>query len=414
METIGVGSAGRWSRFSEENVVESEVGVLQRVLVHRPGRELDWVVPDDLGELLFDEVPWLEAVQSEHDQFTAVMREHGVEVCYLGQLLAEALVDPVTRYELTRAAVDRAVLGEALYDAVVDHLDGLSSGELAERLIAGVALGEIAQLPRTLVTCSGPDLAFVVNPLPNQQFVRDSGSWIGRGVSVNRLAKPARVREAHQVKAVLRLLGGRVLWPGGSPPAPLEGGDVLVVGQGCVVVGVGERTVAAAVEALAAQLYDQQIAHTVIAVLLPKGRPTMHLDTVMTMVDWDTFLVSPLHLRQCQAFRLIPRGGGVRAVAVDDLFREIARALGVAGVRVIPIGGDSCAQRREQWSDAANVLAMRPGVVIAYDRNVHTNELLSHFGITVLPVASAELSRGRGGPHCLSCPWWRGDNDKVL
>ena len=395
-------------------MVESEVGVLQRVLVHRPGRELDWVVPDDLGELLFDEVPWLVAVQREHDQFTAVMADHGVEVCYLGQLLAEALVDPVTRHELTCAALDRVLLGEALYEAVVDYLDGLSSGELAERLIAGVALGEIAQVPRTLVTCSGPDLAFVVNPLPNQQFVRDSGSWIGRGVSVNRLAKPARVREAHQVKAVLRLLGGRPLWPEGSPPAPLEGGDVLVVGQGCVVVGVGERTVAAAAEALAAQLYDQQIARTVIAVLLPKGRPTMHLDTVMTMVDWDTFLVSPLHLRQCQAFRLIPRGGSVGAVAVDDLFREIARAIGVTGVRVIPIGGDSCAQRREQWSDAANVLALRPGVVITYDRNVHTNESLSHFGITVLPVASAELSRGRGGPHCLSCPLWRVDDDALV
>lgn len=183
VETIGEGSTCRWSRFSAGNVVESEVGVLQRVLVHRPGRELDWVVPDDLGELLFDEVPWLQAVQREHDQFTAVMRDHGVEVCYLGQLLAEALVDPVTRHELTRAALDRAVLGEALYEAVVDYLDGLSSGELAERLTTGVARGKIAQLPRTLVTCSGPDLAFVVNPLPNQQFVRDSGTWIGRGLA---------------------------------------------------------------------------------------------------------------------------------------------------------------------------------------------------------------------------------------
>jgi len=386
------------------NSVWSEVGALRRVLVHRPARELERVVPDALGDMLFDDVPWLPAAQREHDGFTAVMRANGVDVCYLDQLLVRAVADPALREELTSAAIDRARLGDRLHDDVADHLAGLAPQPLVDSLIAGVRLADLPDAPRTLVTRLGSDSMFIVDPLPNLQFVRDSSTWIGRTVAVNRLAKAARAREPAQLAVAVNMLGPAAVWPTCPPRASLEGGDLMIVSPDCVLIGVGERTMGAAAEAVAHRLHEQLAVRSVIAVSLPRSRQTMHLDTVMTMVDRDTFLVSLEQLRQCAAFRLMPQADGMHAIPVEDLFGEIARAVGLTAVRVIAVGGDDDTQCREQWSDAANVLALRPGVVVAYDRNVHTNEALARAGIEVLPIASAELSRGRGGPHCLSCP----------
>lgn len=397
---------------ADGNSVRSEAGILRRVLVHRPGRELERVRPDELGDMLFEDVPWLAAAQQEHDDFTALLRGRGVDVWYLDQLLLQAAADPALRSELTAAAADSARLGERLHDTVAGYLASLTERQLVESLIGGVTLADLPHAPSTLVTHLNPESMFVVNPLPNQQFVRDSSTWIGSAAVVGRLAKAARARESGLLAAVVRMLAPDAVWPGvsgsdGGQPASLEGGDIMLAGPGCLLIGTGDRTSGAAAEALARWLCERQLVETVIAVSLPRARQTMHLDTMLTMVDHDTLLASPVQLRQCPAFRLVPEAAGVRAVPVEDLYDEVARAIGVPAVRIIPVGGDYDTQRREQWSDAANVLALRPGVVVSYDRNVHTNDALTRAGVEVLPIAGAELSRGRGGPHCLSCPFSR-------
>jgi arginine deiminase len=386
--------------------VESEVAPLRRVAVHRPGGELERIVPDNLAEVLFDEVPWLAEAQREHDVFTDLLRQEGAEVEYLADTLALALVDEERRTELIAAAVDAAVVGELPYQACREYLGALSPLGLADRLVSGLALAEIPDLKLTLVTRAGA--AWAVPPLPNTQFVRDSGSWIGSVASVNRMARPARVREPLLASSVLGATAENLLWA--NAPAPLEGGDVLVAGPDCVLVGVGERTTPAAAEALARALGERDAANTVFAVCLPHHRQTMHLDTVMSMVDEDAFLVSEPHLAQCQVYRLSPDG---RVQPVAELFDELAAAMGLPSLRLVTAGGDGLQRHREQWSDAANVLAVRPGVVVAYDRNTRTNEALDRAGITVLTIPSAELSRGRGGPHCLSCPLLRTTDDTI-
>lgn len=393
----------------DENSVWSEVGILQRVLVHRPGRELERVLPDELDDMLFDDVPWPAAAQQEHDDFTAVLRGNGVDVCYLDQLLVRAAADSVLRDELTATAADQARLGARLHDWVTSYLAQLSPRQLIESLIGGITLADLPDAPSTLVTHLSPESMFIVDPLPNQQFVRDSSGWIGRMAVVSRLANAARARESALLAVAVRMLGPGAVWATGPSCGSIEGGDILLAGPGCVLVGVSDRTTGAAAEALAHWLYERQLARVVIAVSLPRGRQTMHLDTLLTMVDRETLLASPEQLGQCPAFRLMPQGKGVRAMPVDDLYSEIGQAIGVPKVRVIPVGGGGETLYREQWSDAANVLALRPGVVVAYDRNVHTNDALARAGIEVLPIAGAELSRGRGGPHCLSCPLSRAE-----
>ncbi|MED5813790.1 arginine deiminase [Mycolicibacterium sp. 050232] len=387
----------------------SEVGTLRAVILHRPGPELQRLTPRNNDALLFDGLPWVAKAQREHDAFAAVLRSRGVEVLLLADLLTEALAHSgAARMHGISAAVDARRLGVPLAQELSAYLRTLPPADLARILMAGMTFNEVpfhgAELSLVRLMHHGGD--FVIEPLPNLLFTRDSSFWIGPRVAITSLALPARVRETSLTDLIYahhpRFLGVRRAYE--SRSAPVEGGDVLLLGPGVVAVGVGERTTPAGAEALARSLFDDDLAHTVLAVPIRQERAQMHLDTVCTMVDVDAVVMYPNIVDSLSAFTIHRTEAGIQIDDEVPFVEAAATAMGIEQLRVIDTGLDPVTAEREQWDDGNNTLALAPGVVVAYERNSETNARLADSGIEVLPIEASELGTGRGGPRCMSCP----------
>ncbi|WP_020663446.1 arginine deiminase [Amycolatopsis benzoatilytica] len=388
--------------------MDSEVGPLRAVLLHRPGNELKRLTPRNNDQLLFDSIPWVDRAQEEHDAFAEVLRGRGVEVLLLADVLRTALEDQRAHAAGVHAAVDNRRLGNDLADSLRSHLTSVDAAELAEVLMAGMTFEELPSAEGvSLVRMMHGPHDFAVDPLPNLLFTRDSSVWIGDRVAISSLTMPARRRET----ALLDLIYAyhprfrHAARAYGAHSAPIEGGDVMLLAPGVVAIGVGERTTPAGAESLARSVFADGLAHTVVAVPIEQSRATMHLDTVCTMVDVDAVVMYPLARHSLTAFTLKPTGdGGVKVAGPAPFLEAAAEAMEIDRLRVIDTGLDPVTAEREQWDDGNNTLALAPGVVVGYERNVETNERLAAAGIEVLAIAGSELGSGRGGPRCMSCP----------
>jgi len=397
--------------------VNSEVGLLREVIVHRPGSELSRLTPANVSELLFDDVMWADKAREEHDSFVTQLEARGVVVHHFARLLAEALDQPGARTFVQDRLTTATQFGPAL-DAPLDALvASTASADLAEILIGGVLKREIAPMLHTssLLMEYLADEDFVLTPLPNHLFQRDNAAWIYQGLSINPMAKAARKRETINSRVVynfhprfrdakIRYLFGNDSRP--HEPATVEGGDITVIGNHTVMIGMGERTSPQGIEMLSRRLFETRTARRVIVVELPRSRAFMHLDTVMTMVDRDAFCVYPFLADDLRSFTLTPGDipGNYEVKENEDLFRAIAEALELDKVRVLRAATTKMEAEREQWDDANNFLAIAPGVVMGYERNTATSRMLADNSIEVIPVRGSELGRGRGGPRCMTCP----------
>ncbi|HEX7715886.1 MAG TPA: arginine deiminase [Marmoricola sp.] len=384
----------------------SEVGRLRTVLLHRPGPELKRLTPRNNDKLLFDGIPWVGRAQEEHDAFAQALRDRDVEVLYLVDLLVETLASPDARARAIDDVLDSLHLGDTLRDHLRVALSEHSPEALAQVLTAGLRNDEVRG-GFGLVTSLLAHDDFLIEPLPNLLFTRDSSVWIGDRVAITSLAMPARVRETQLTDLIYaehpRFAGIPRIH--GAHHEHVEGGDVLLLAPGVVAVGVGERTTPAGVERLARQLFADGLARTVLAVPIAQERATMHLDTVCTMVDVDKIVMYPNVADHLQAITVTQAEAGVLDVAAPEPFLvAAAKAMEIDTLHQIDTGLDPVTAEREQWDDGNNTLALAPRLAVAYERNVETNARLEQAGIEVIAIAGSELGSGRGGPRCMSCP----------
>ncbi len=395
--------------------VKSEVGKLRRVLLHRPGQELENLMPQYLSRQLFEDIPYLVHAREEHDQFAATLRESGVEVCYLLDLVAEAVAEPDVKAQLVEDFISEIGLSvRGMEQQVREYLLELPVPQMLSSMVRGVRKSDLGnQTPVHLVDYIDDAYPFFVDPMPNLYFTRDPFFMVAGGVCLSSMANAVRARETlfgqylfthHPLYQNTSMLHAR------TDPFSIEGGDVLVLSPEVVAIGISQRTDPHAVEALAQRLIGEETGILrVLAIDIPKTRSYMHLDTVMTMVDADKFTIHPSILPAVRTFSLTKRNG---ALVIEPQKRKLAEvladALKVERVTMIHCGGASAIDAaREQWNDGTNTLAVAPGEVIAFSRNYVTNGILRDNGVIVHEIPSAELSRGRGGPRCMSMPLWR-------